>query len=123
MSPYRRQRAAGTGPPRWIERARAEADCQGCGAKIKRGDAGFWYPASRAMYGQRCGCAQVEQAKNPDRVVLEGDVDGVSWRVTVDGNGWFHAWSEAEHLGQFEMAKSARVQAEDAAGERGGGDA
>lgn len=44
------------GDPRWIE-VRFDGRCakRGCGAAIRRGEAAFYYPNGRQLFGKPCG--------------------------------------------------------------------
>ena len=49
------------GDPRWIT-ARFRSQCAGCGEPVAKGDRAFYFPRSRTVYGDACGCANDQSA-------------------------------------------------------------
>ncbi len=47
--------------PKWLT-AKFKSNCKGCGATVKRGDRAFYYPSTRSIYGEACGCAATNAA-------------------------------------------------------------
>lgn len=48
--------------PRWIT-VKFPCKCAKCGAAIKAGQPGFYYPIGKSVYGKPCGCAD-EQSRD-----------------------------------------------------------
>lgn len=46
--------------PRWITLKYA-ARCSKCGESIAKGARAYWYPGSRSIYGDACGCARDQE--------------------------------------------------------------
>lgn len=47
--------------PRWLS-ARFHSDCAGCSKPVNKGDKAFYFPSSRSIYGDKCGCAAKQSA-------------------------------------------------------------
>ena len=55
------RRSSYNGDPRWIK-ARFESGCDGCPATIAKGADAFYYPSTKSIYGDSCGCADTHAA-------------------------------------------------------------
>ncbi len=48
--------------PHWIT-VRFPSACGGCDKPVHKGERAFYYPASRTVYGDACGCARQQSAE------------------------------------------------------------
>ena len=60
--------------PQWIT-VKMQAPCAGCRMPIARGARAFYFPSSRELFGQACGCAErrAEDQRRPRVLLRQGN--------------------------------------------------
>ena len=61
--------------PYWLT-AKFTSSCKGCNATVNRGDRAFYYPNTRSIYGDQCGCAATQSADFDSHAFDESQYSG-----------------------------------------------